>query len=228
MTAAHQLARLTTLSTMPVADRSVWLESAEDAAAFLKANASADYVAVYASMPAVFIHAVLAPVDELTPPKKDELVNAYLGVSDTWCIQRASGGGEGHRIYLERPLEGTGASSLADGEPIVIRRDFPGMSDRAAPVELNQKIVHALALHWLPERKAFCELDDRGDLIDVIWVHELPGKTGWDATTVVLFEARRLSEYMAVSGQAMFRKFDFTRTAPESFQSWNGQVLGDY
>ncbi len=213
---------------MPVGDRPAWLEGAENAASFLKANAVSDYLVVYASMPAAFIYAVLAPESLLAKADKKRLADAHFSVDATWCIQHVTGGGEPPRIYLEKPLESTFNGLLENGEPIVIRRDFPGLRGYRSPVEVNQRIVHALNLHWLPERKAYCELDDRGDLVDVIVLHEIAGKTGWDDTTVVLVQAKKLSDYMAVSGQSMLRKFDFTRTAPESFRSWDGRIFSDH
>ena len=228
MTAQRELDRLKALSTIPIENRAAWLSGAADAEPFLISNATADYVVVYAAMPAAFILAVLAPTVDLTPTNKADLENLYLSVDSTWCIQRVSGGGEPRQIYLERPLASSRTRSLIDGEPIVTRRDFQGMSNHRAPVELNQRVIHALDLHWIAERNAFCQLDDRGDLIDVIWLYEIPDKTGWNSTTVVLFEAKRLAEYMAVTDQAMFRKFDFTRIPPESFSGWSMQNIKNF
>lgn len=89
------------------------------------------------------------------------------GTHKAWCIQRAWGGGQGHRMYLEPPLDFPEGHPLHGAEPLVFRRSFEGMSNYDPPIELNQKLVHSLGLHFIPERNAYCRLDTEGDLEEV-------------------------------------------------------------
>ena len=47
------------------------------------------------------------------------------------------------------------------------------MSNYDAPIELSQKLVHSLGLHFIAERSAYCSLNSEGDLEEIILVfHE--------------------------------------------------------
>ena len=110
-------------------------------------------------------------------------------------------------------------SSLAGGEKLVFRRSFSGVQKGDSPIELSQKLVHALDLHFVAERNAYCRLDERGDIEDVIRVirAELPGRDSLVAVTIL---AKDLSTYMTLADMALVFFFDFTRFKPGSFDGW--------
>jgi hypothetical protein len=203
----------------PLQDRAAWLTGAQDGVDFLKANASSDYVVLYASLGMAYVQSALAPIGALTPANTSELITAHLDVDRGWCIQH-EWGSAGRKIYLEGPLRGAGLRSLAAGEQVVFRRSFHGLRQHRAVVELSQRLVQALDLHYIIERGAYCRLDERGDLEDVIVVIDKAEDEHQERECVVLIMAEPLAEYMAVSGQALFRKFDFTRYPVGSFASW--------
>jgi hypothetical protein len=122
-----------------------WLLGAEDAIDFLKDNAQRDEFVLYANAGAVLIHGVLAPNDQVSPADEGDLLRSMIMPDDSWCIQKAWGGGEGHRIYLEPPLSHPGCNSLVGGEKLIFRRPFIGVVDGPAPVELSQKLCIAWA-----------------------------------------------------------------------------------
>lgn len=160
-----KLADLQALAEKPEKDDTAWLAGAEDAIAYLKENAGKDEIVIYASGNSVLIHGALALAKNVTPPDRDALQNMYMMLDDCWKIQKSWGGGQGHRIYLEPPLDG---HTFKGGEALVFRRSFNGVAEGLAPIELSQKLVHSLGLHYLPERNAYCRLDARGDIEDVI------------------------------------------------------------
>ncbi len=211
--------KLQALSIAPKDDRDAWLIGAEQGVEFLKRNALDDYVVVYASMPHVYIQTVLAPSDALTPADHDDLMSACIMPDDTWCIQH-SWSSAGHEVYLEPPLDHPGCTSLKGGEPIVFRRSFEGMRDFGDPIEPNQKLVHCFRAFFMEERSAYCRLDGRGDLEDVIRIVKVvtPGEDHHQVAALV--SVKDLAEYMAVSNQVLFRKFDFTRFTPSAFGGW--------
>jgi hypothetical protein len=164
-------------------------------------------------MPHAYIQTVLVPVEAVTPPDYDDLLRAYIRSDDTWCIQH-SWSSEGHKIYLEPPLDHPGCNSLVGAEPIVFRRDFEGMHGFDEPIEPYQKLIHCFRAHYMEERQAYCRLDERGDLEDLIRIVKVETPGSDHRQTAVLVSAKDLGEYMAVSNQALFRKFDFTRFDP--------------
>lgn len=126
------------------------------------------------------------------------------------------------RVYLEPPLEFQETHPLHGAEPIVFRRSFDGMSDYDAAIEISQKLVHSLGLHFMAERNAYCRLNSEGDLEEIIQVFRDRGTGEFDSTrTLVLIRADELAEYMAVGGYSLYRKFDLTRTDPRSFSQWD-------
>lgn len=196
-----------------------WYASAEEGVEWLKSNAGGDYVVLRASLGCVFVNAVLAPTDALTPPDAKALIGADLRSDRTWIIQH-EWGGDGRRIYLDGPIRGPGLSSLSQGEALVFRRSFSGYAQHRTTTEINQRLVHALDLFFLPERSAWCRLDERGDLEDVVIIVDQDEEEDRPFESIVLIKAEPLAEYMAVSRQALFFKFDFTRLDQANFTHW--------
>ncbi|GAB3681970.1 hypothetical protein [Salinisphaera aquimarina] len=202
-------------------DAVAWLLGAEASVDFLRDNATRDELVIYASGGAVLVHGVLAPANQVTPPNHNDLRGAYLMPEDAWCIQRAWGGGAGHRMYLDPPLSSAGCKSLVGGEKLIYRRSFNGVTKDAPPIELSQKLVHSLALYWVEERNAYCRLDDRGDIEDVIRVVWLKGPPTEPEMAVVTILIEDLATYMALADMVLVFKFDFTRFEPKNFGGWH-------
>jgi len=101
----------------------------------------------------------------------------------------------------------------------VFRRSFAGSPER--PIELSQKLVDALDLHYMPERSAYCRLGEDGDVVEVIKVIEKSGDDWTEDVTVVTILAKDFAEYMRLAGMGMVIFFDFTRVRFGSFQGWS-------
>jgi hypothetical protein len=220
VSARKEFERLKALSDVPAENRPEWLSAAEESVEFLRTNAYSDHIVIYAGLPNVFIHGVLAPLAALDPPDEDDLLHASVQIGNGWIIQRSYGGGEGHRVYLEPPLAYPGCKSLVGGEKLVFRRHFEGMRNFTVQIEINQKLVHSFDLHYLPERHAYCRLDKNGDLEDVITILNTTAAPPYWSGTAVLIAAKDIAEYMALTNQALVRKFDFMRVLFESFPGW--------
>lgn len=187
-----------------------WLTVAGDVIPWLTDNAVADEVVIYLSAPMLWLHSVMAPRENFHPPDPSNLLDARTSLDDTWKIQRVYGGGEGYRVYLEPPLGDTRSTALAGGEPLLYRRHFDGMKDYRSPVELSQKLVHALHVFWVADRKAFCRLDHKGDLEDVIRIIETKS-AGRETVTVVTILTKDLHRYMTLANMVLVQQFDVTR-----------------
>lgn len=211
---------LRSLAWPPEEDRAAWLLGAETSVEYLKDNAHHDEVVIYASGGAVLIHGVLAPTQQVSPADHDDLLRSYVMPDDAWCIQKAWGGGEGHRMYLEPPLSHPGCNSLVGGEKLIYRRSFNEVAKGPPPVELSQKLVHSLGLYWVEERSAYCRLDNTGDIEDVIRVIWLEGPGTEPDAAVVTIRIKELATYMALADMALVLKFDFTRFEPKNFGGW--------
>lgn len=216
------MATLKALAQAPADKAANWLGGAEDSVEFLKANAQSEEIVIYASGPAVLIHGVLAPAEQVTPADKEDLMRGFVQTNESWVIEKSYGGGEGHKVSLEPPLTHAG-KSLSAGEKLIFRRSFDGVQKGESPVELNQKLVHSLGLHFVPERNAYSRLDDRGDIEDVIRVLRAELGNGRESLTAVTILVRDLSTYMTLADMALVFMFDFTRFVPGSFNGWGDQ-----
>jgi hypothetical protein len=215
---------LTKISKIPATGAAEWLSSAESSIEFIKENTQSERLVLFASMPHVLIHAVLAPLKNLDPPDQDDLSHDFIYIDASWRIEHASGGGEPDRVYLA-PALGSHGKTLKGGEKLFFKRSFSGSDAR--PIELSQKLVHALDLHFIAERKAYCRLDADGDLEDVI---SIVGQSSGDWTedvTIVTILAKDFGEYMRLSDMGMVVFFDFTRV-PCGFNGWAGERHFDH
>lgn len=208
------------IARAPETGKAEWLVLAEESIVFLQDAAKRDEIVIYASTEAALIHGVLAPTKHVTPANQNDLLRAYIMPDDAWCIQR-EWSREGHRMYLQPPLSHAGCESLVGGEKLIFRRSFIGVADGPAPVELSQKLVHSLDLHWVEERSAYCRLDKRGDVEAVIRVIWLKGPKVMPGEVVVTILIKELASYMALAEMSLVLDFDFTRTDPKHFDGWH-------
>lgn len=199
-----------------------WLISAEREGVRTLTQEEGDFVILYASFQSLLIIAIFGLASRLAAPDKDKLYDSSFYVDEAWCMQRVWGGGKGHRIYLEPPFDFPEDHPLHAAEPTVFRRSFHGMPGYDASIEISQKLVHSLGLHFMVERNAYCRLNSEGDLEEVIKIFRDVGTGEFDSRrTLVLIKAQPLAEFMAVGGYSLYRKFDVTRFQPGSFSQWD-------
>lgn len=218
MTRRLNIAALKAISKMPATGQAKWLVTAEDSVTFLKESSLSEEVLIYASAPAALIHGVLAPLKQVTPADQMELMHAFIQTDESWIIQKSYGGGQGHRVYLEAPLHS--CKSLVGGEKLIFRRSFDGVQMSKTQIEVSQKLIHALGLHFVPERKAYCRLDDRGDIEDIIRLIHDDLDPGCESLTAVSILTKDLFTYMTLANMALVYFFDFTRFKAEGFNGW--------
>lgn len=75
---------LKSISQAPATSEAEWLIAAEDSVAFLKENAQSDEIVIFASGPATLIHAVLAPLKQVTPADQKDLMHAFVQPDESW------------------------------------------------------------------------------------------------------------------------------------------------
>lgn len=205
-------------------DPAGWLIGAESSVEFLKANAFAERVVIYASLPFVLIHGVLAPLKQLREPDQRELGRGFVGPDKGWYIEHSSGGGRPDRVYLASPMNGE-ANSLQEGEKLIFRRSWPGA--KRTSTEISQKLVHALDLHFVDEQNAYCRIDEFGDIENVISIVDLPNEKWGESIVVITIKARELWEYARLAGMGAMFFSDFTRYDP-GFSGWSSQQRFEY
>lgn len=194
-----------------------WLEGAEASIEFLHDNVRADQIVLYANLPHVLIHGVLAPLKQLERVNAGAFAGNFVRTDESWYIEHVSGGGEPDRVYLSPPMASYGAV-LENGEKLIFRRTWPAAED--VSTELSQRLFHALQLHYVEERNAYCRLDELGDVDEVIKIIDRPSEQFGESICVVTIRSEEFFEYARLADMGVVFFFDFTRYRPESFTSW--------
>lgn len=210
---------LRTIGVCPNKDATEWLQAAEESIAFIESIAASEEVAIFVRAPCALIHAALAPAKNLDPIDEADLMRSFIDLDDSWQVQKSYSAKEGYKVYLEPPLS-SHFKTFKGGEKLVFFRSFAGVRAHVAKFEFSQKLVHALELHWVPERKAYCRLDKNGDLSEVIRVYESVEQSSEQQVTAVTILRKDLHQFLALTGTTLVFRFDFTRFIPGRFLGW--------
>lgn len=108
---------------------------------------------------------------------------------------------------------------------MVYWRSWPGRDHN--PIEVSQKFAQALGIYYVPERKAYCRLDESGDLVDVVSIFQETGDDNRWGTSVVSVLADDLWEYVCLAKCGIVFFFDFTRYGP-GFPGWKDLTHSDH
>ena len=227
MSLRRTIERLKEFSFEPEDRKEDWYSKAKEGVRFLCDNVRSGEIVVYATVSAhTYVHAVLAPSAHLQPPDFGDLRHMDVPADRSWVVQHVSGGGKPDRVYLEDPMGDTRCKSLAGGEKLVFRRAFHGVSDHENTVEISQKFVHCLNLHLLADRNAYCRLDDKGDVEEIIKITKVAKGRHILGGVIVTVRADCLYEYMVLGGYGLVTKYDFTRYQPGNFSTWASGTYG--
>ena len=194
-----------------------WLKMT-DALQFLEDNARDEEFVVYAGADFTYLHAVLVPRAAVEPPNVEDLLGWNFNASSSWAVWSSLG--DQPDVGLSAPLSDCHSKSFVGGEQLVFTRYFEGMIGNKSYFEILQKCVHLLGLHFMPERNAFCRLDNRGNIEEAIRFVESFGASNKVELSMVTFSRKLLEVYAALTDSAMVRTFDFTRFMPKNFAGW--------
>lgn len=210
---------ITRLDEVPADSKpfSDWIE-AEAHLDFLRRNARADEVVIYASGECTFIHSVAVPNGRLAPVDQQDLIqwsfNPYTSIASY-----VTGGGR-EDVWVERGLSGTGTKTLKDAVQLIFGRTFEGWTGPGRTYyELHQEYAHVTGIHWRPEKRAYCRFNEHGDLEPVVPVTSREDKGSNMA--LVSFKWEPLEEYLAASNASLVRMFDFTLLRRSGFSGWS-------
>jgi hypothetical protein len=220
--------RLKGLSVAPSVKEAfdAWLRM-DDALAFIKENVSSDKCVIYADAPFTFIRTVLVKSSAVHPPDSKDLISWELHADSSWEIWTT--GGNTPTCSISQSLESSRTKTFRGGEQLVFHRHFEGRLGEKGYYEILQKFVHVFDLHFINERNAYCTLNDRGDVEEVIKIVQIAGKGSVSSTNIVIGERKLLDRYAALTEMAIVCMFDFTRFKHSSFSGWaNGGQTDEF
>lgn len=192
-----------------------WVEQ-DDFLDFLRGMRKREEIVLYTGLTHCFLYGVAVPTTALEPLDVDDLHRWSCNPFSSWglCHGYQDGAAE-PQMWIEPPLASCGSKVLAQGEQLLFIREFDGRRDGRTYVELSQKAAHLLGLHYMHERKAYCRLDENGDLEDVVRICEV--EDGW----IVTIKRDDLDLLLAMLKSSYVLLFDSTRFEPRSFSGWS-------
>jgi hypothetical protein len=215
---ASVIDRLRQLSTAPGRKGGAfddWLKQ-DDTLSFLTDNAREGEIVIYASLDHVYLQTVVVPSKELEPLDMDDLQKWEL-IHDSWSMNY---GNKEPVVWLEPPFKHESSKALRSAEKLIFSRSFEGFDIDKHYYELLQKFAHIFGLHYVQHRRAYCSLDENGDVQSVIRIINLPDQAGLRAGTVIVASRRFIDEYLLMSEAIAVRAFDFTRFDKNAFPGW--------
>lgn len=196
------------------ADYSKWI-GADRQLALLRENAKDDELIVYGCGLHTFVHGVVVNEDDLSTLNKDNL-SQWNGNPYTVCASYAYGG-ERDDVWIERSCSIWGRKVLDRARLLVFYRNFEGMSDTGSYIEILQEYAHITEIHWRSEQRAYCRLDQRGELENVV---TFTSRENEEKVSLISFLWDPLEQYLAVSNSVLVRMFDFPLYRRTSFSGW--------
>ena len=189
--------------------RQSWLR-AEGHLELLRENAKADELIVSTTSGGfgTWVHSMVISEDRLDPIDLEDLLQ-WSAFQD---MLRATYVYDGRGVRLEKDDFFLGdASTLSDAHPLVFLRNSLDQNDKY--YEVLQEYAHLEDIHWRKERNAYSRFDKVGDWEDVVSV--TIGKT-----SLASFKRESLDYYLAVTGSALVRLFDFRLGRSSGFDDW--------
>jgi hypothetical protein len=193
-----------------------WVQQ-QDIFSFLEQEIMDEHIILYASLPHVFIHAVLLPDADLDDSSIQDLLRWNHSPYSLWSQVCSS-----DEVWIESPLSNSDSELLSKGEQIIFGRSFDGDKSKHNYYEIGQRITHILDIHFMSEREAWCKLDRFGDIEDVVKITRLDKLDRNETGILISMQKQALGRYAGLTGTKLLRMFDFTRYKSESFGGWNG------
>ena len=212
----HIKRALNELGEVPTTDseHSSWIR-AKGHLQLLRQNARDPEVIIYAYSKEVFIHAVIAKEFEVTQPDIDDMLDWY----STPYIERAnfSWTGEASDVRVEFTDTSPIPRTLNTRQNLVFGRRMEGTED-PYNYELLQEFVHTTGIHWREEQRAYCCVDENGDITPVVSITKPDSESG---LTLITCKREHLEQYLVATENVLVRFFDLMMVKRDKFTSWD-------
>jgi hypothetical protein len=174
----------------------------EDALDFLRRSVFGDVPVCCVGRFLVF--SLVLPEENLRGNYVEDLLGWNFSI-DTGYGYGLDGSNESLRAELHGPMSWTSTGSLNGSEPVFFLRSSPLVRNGKLYAELNQVVSQVLDIHWTEREKAWCRIDDLGDVIAVARVHYE------DELTVCTLAREDLDRYLYIANSCLVRVFDVAR-----------------
>lgn len=201
---------------------------AEGHLGLLRQDARYNEVILFTSTQGIaYIHAVLVSENDVTPPEPDDLLDWNSTPSESrvgyqYTVVQGSANIEVPAVYdVEYYNYDPRPTKLLIAQQLVFGRPRHDLEEHTVSYEMLQEFTHFADVHWRPDQNAYCGLDENGDLEAVVSV---TNRNHLEPITLVTCKREPLELFLAASGKALLRFFDFTMIKTSEFNSWEGAV----
>jgi hypothetical protein len=179
----NPLDALIAISTAPADEAAfaAWLAGA-DAIAFLNANVAAKEFVLYATLNHTYLNTIVIPGRQVARASSKRLVEWDLSAFTSWGIVHSY---RPESVAIAPPIDRPRNRVYRNAEQLVFARTFDGRIGEKTYFEFLQKFCHIFDLHFLEERNAYCRLDERGDIEDVIRIERIADKDSRGLVTLL-------------------------------------------
>lgn len=192
---------LATAAGVPDDDKFLEWTTCQDAFDFVAASTDGDIPLVVLGRPA-FLASVLIPAHRLTGDYMQDL----LGWNFTPMVGETGYAHISGKPVLYSGFHHVGSAVLEGAEALVFHRHFDGYPrGRERYFEIDQRFVQASAIHRVEDRKAYCRLDELGNLEDIVRIYQ---RGSWSVVTI---RRSALDLYLYATGSVLVRLFEFDR-----------------
>ena len=184
----------------------------------LRNNASDPEVIIYASSRKTYVHTEITKKSEVTPPNTDDLINW----SSTPYIDRAGyiWSAATRNVRVEYTESNPPLGKLKHRQNLIFGRRMEGLDDPYY-YELLQEFAHTTGIHWREEQRAYCQVDDNGDIEPVVSITKPDAKGG---IRLITCKREPLEQYLAATRNVLIRFFDFTMVNSGDFILWDAGI----
>ena len=179
-------------------------------------NAKEDEIMIHALSKSTFVHTVVVAEDRLSPLDKKDLLN-WNGDAFAPRAGYVSGGGQPGE-WIEQDCNDWDSETLKEAKRLVFGRTAEGFSDDRTYYEILQEYTHLSEVHWWPEYRSYCRINETGDVEHAI---SFPLRNNNSSIDLVSFQRDLLDRYLAATNSVLVRLFEFTLFADQkSFHGW--------
>lgn len=197
---------------------SEWIK-AEAHLAFLKQNAQANELVIFASGDNTYIYSVVVSNEKIFPVDQASIVINWGVNPDNPIASYVMGGGR-KDIWIESASRNSSSHVLENSIQLIFRRTFNGWTGQGRNYyELHQEYSHLTEIHWRPEKRAYCKYNEHGDLESVVSISTDEDKDN-KGIDLISFNWEPLEEYLVASNSSLVRMFDFTLCDDSKFNGW--------
>lgn len=190
-----------------------WLEL-KNVIPFLERELNDEYIILHAISNHLFLNSILIPNIQFGDQIIEDMLEWSGNSFTTWSIWKSSSSYE-----LYEPKSPLKYDIGLDSEQIIFGREFEGVKGYECYYEINQKIFHALGLHFIPERKAWCKLDSNGDIDESIKEININLSKN-DAIKLICINKELFSKYTSATNQILLRMID-CHAFGDDFYGWS-------